>query len=70
MNDERTEVARGANTLLIVPEWYHQGLSRDLEARVGEAKGLAVAIGLNVVAVHSMRLRKTRAATLLGVGSK
>jgi GTP-binding protein HflX len=68
MNDERTEVARGANTLLIVPEWYHQGLSRDLEARVGEAKGLAVAIGLNVVVVHSMRLRKTRAATLLGVG--
>lgn len=68
MNDERQEVTRGDETLLIVPEWYNQGLSRDLEARVGEAKGLALAIGLNVVGVHSLRIRKTRAATLLGAG--
>lgn len=68
MNDERQEVTRGDQTLLIVPEWYGQGLSRDLDARVGEAKGLALAIGLDVVAVHPVRIRKTRAATLLGAG--
>lgn len=68
MNDEKIEVAHGTNILLIVPEWHRQGLSRDLEARVGEATGLAHAIGLDVVAVHTLRLRQTRAATLIGAG--
>lgn len=68
MNDERIEVTRGAKALLIVPQWYSQGLPRDSEARVGEATGLAHAIGLDVVAVHALRLRQTRAATLIGVG--
>jgi GTP-binding protein HflX len=68
MNDERIEVTRGAKALLIVPQWYSQGLARDSDARVGEATGLAHAIGLDVVAVHAIRLRKTRAATLIGVG--
>lgn len=60
--------ATGAATLLIVPEWRGQGLARDLEARAAEAQGLAAAIRLNVVAVHMVRLRQTRAATLLGAG--
>jgi len=51
-----------------VPEWHGQRLSRDLDARAEEAKGLALAIGLDVVAVHALRLRQTRAATLIGVG--
>ncbi len=68
MTDSEDEVTRGAAALLVVPEWHAQRLSRDLDARVEEAKGLAVAIGLNVVAVHPLRLRQTRAATLLGVG--
>lgn len=51
-----------------MPEWHSQRLSRDLDARAEEARGLAVAIGLDVVAVHTLRLRQTRAATLLGVG--
>lgn len=51
-----------------MPEWHSQRLSRDLDARVEEARGLALAIGLNVVAAHPLRLRQTRAATLLGVG--
>jgi len=51
-----------------VPEWHSQRLARDLDARAEEAKGLALAIGLDVVAVHTLRLRQTRAATLLGVG--
>ncbi len=54
--------------MLIVPEWHGQRLSRDLDARAEEAKGLALAIGLEVVAVFPLRLRQTRAATLLGVG--
>ena len=51
-----------------MPEWHSQRLARDLDARAEEAKGLALAIGLDVVAVHTLRLRQTRAATLLGVG--
>src|SRR3546814_20325364 len=54
--------------MLIVPEWRGQGLSRDLDARAAEAQGLALAIGLDVVAVNPLRLRQTRAATLIGVG--
>lgn len=68
MNDSEGEVTRGAAALLVVPEWHAQRLSRDLDARVEEARGLAVAIGLEVVAAHPLRLRQTRAATLLGAG--
>ena len=68
MSDSAEEVTRGAPALLVVPEWHGQRLSRDLDARVEEAKGLAVAIGLKVVAAHPLRLRQTRAATLIGVG--
>jgi GTP-binding protein HflX len=68
VTDREGEVARGAAALLVVPEWHGQRLSRDLDARVEEARGLAVAIGLDVVAAHSLRLRRTRAATLIGVG--
>nr|WP_326915240.1 GTPase HflX [Sphingopyxis chilensis] len=68
MIDNEDEVTRGAPALVIVPEWHSQRLARDLDARAEEAKGLALAIGLDVVAVHTLRLRQTRAATLLGVG--
>ncbi|SKB55406.1 GTPase HflX [Sphingopyxis flava] len=68
MNPDDVEVTRGARAVLVVPEWRGQGLSRDLEARVAEATGLAVAIGIEVMAVHPLRLRQTRAATLIGLG--
>ena len=68
MSPDDVEVTRGARAVLVVPEWRGQGLSRDLDARVAEATGLAVAIGIEVVAVHPLRLRQTRAATLIGVG--
>ncbi|MBU0822970.1 MAG: GTPase HflX, partial [Alphaproteobacteria bacterium] len=68
MIDSPEEVTRGAAALLVVPEWHSQRLTRDLDARADEARGLALAIGLDVVAVHTLRLRQTRAATLLGVG--
>lgn len=54
--------------MLIVPEWRGQGLRRDLEARVEEAAGLARAIALDIRAVHPLKIRQTRAATLLGSG--
>ena len=60
--------ASGAATLLIVPEWHGQGGRRDLAARADEAVGLARAIALDVRHVHPLRLRQTRAATLLGSG--
>jgi GTPase len=60
--------ATGAATLLIVPEWHGQGGRRDLAARAEEAAGLARAIALDVRHVHPLRLRQTRAATLLGSG--
>lgn len=62
------EVTRGARAMIIVPEWHSQRLARDADARADEARGLALAIGLDVAAVHTLRLRQTRAATLLGVG--
>src|SRR3546814_13337631 len=68
MTDNEDEVTRGAPALVIVPEWHSQRLARDLDARAEEARGLALAIGLDVVAVHTLRLRQTRAATLLAVG--
>ena len=68
MFENEDEVTRGATAVLIVPEWHAQRLSRDLDARAEEAKGLALAIGLDVVAVYPLRLRQTRAATLIGVG--
>lgn len=51
-----------------MPEWRGQGLRRDLDARAAEAAGLARAIALDIRAVHPLRLRQTRAATLLGSG--
>lgn len=51
-----------------MPEWRGQGLRRDLTARAEEAAGLARAIALDIRAVHPIRLRQTRAATLLGSG--
>ncbi len=41
---------------------------RDVTARIDEAKGLALAIGLDVVESAAYRVRKSRPATLLGSG--
>src|SRR3546814_13346169 len=68
MTDNEDEVTRGAPALVIVPEWHSQRLARDLDARPEEARGLALAIGLAVVAVPTLRPRQPRAATPLRVG--
>jgi GTP-binding protein HflX len=61
-------VARGERALLVVPERIGEGGLRSLDARVEEAAGLAAAIGIDVVARRSYRLRQIRPASLLGKG--
>lgn len=61
------EFARGARTLIIYPELPGKG-SVSPEARLEEAQGLALAIGLHVVQAKHYRVRSPRAATLLGGG--
>jgi GTP-binding protein HflX len=61
-------VARGERALLVVPERVGEGGLRSLDARVEEAAGLAAAIGIDVVARRSYRLRQIRPASLLGKG--
>jgi GTPase len=62
------EVARGERAVIIVPELPREGSRRSAEARVGEAEGLAEAIGIQVVEARPFRVRNVRPATLLGKG--
>jgi GTP-binding protein HflX len=62
------EVARGERALIAVPELPREGARRSSEARIEEAEGLARAIGIDVVAARSVRVRTIRPATLLGKG--
>ena len=62
------EVARGERAVIAVPELPREGARRSAEARVEEARGLAAAIGIDVVAAKSFRVRTIRPATLLGKG--
>lgn len=61
------EFARGARTLIVYPELPGKG-SVGPEARLEEARGLALAIGLSVVEARHYRVRSPKAATLLGGG--
>jgi GTP-binding protein HflX len=61
-------VTRGERAILVVPERVGEGGLRSLEARVEEAAGLAEAIGIDVVARRSLRLRQIRPASLFGKG--
>jgi GTP-binding protein HflX len=54
--------------LLVVPERIGEGGLRSLEAREEEAAGLAAAIGIDVVARRTYRLRQIRPASLFGKG--
>jgi len=64
---ETDEFARGARALVIYPELPGRA-SVGPEARLAEAQGLALAIGLNVVQKKHFRVRSPRAVTLLGGG--
>ena len=61
-------MARGERALLVVPERVGEGGLRSIDARVEEAAGLAGAIGIDVVARRTYRLRQVRPASLFGKG--
>ncbi len=70
---EREEVSRGARTLVVIPDDVvaarrngHSG--RDREGRVEEARGLAAAIGVDILDTIIVPLRRLLPATLLGPG--
>jgi len=62
------EVARGERAIIVVPELPREGSRRSAVARAEEAEGLSGAIGIEVVAARSLRVRSVRPATLLGKG--
>jgi GTP-binding protein HflX len=61
-------VARGARALVVYPEIRGARSGVDPEARLEEAKGLALAIGLVVADAFVLPLRQVRPATLFGEG--
>ncbi len=61
-------MTRGERAVLVVPERVGAGGLRSIESRGEEAAGLAAAIGIDVVARQSFRLRQVRPASLLGKG--
>lgn len=63
----RGEVARGAPALVVLPDMRQKG-GPDSDVRLEEAKGLALAIGLNVVDAFVLPIRAVRPATLFGEG--
>jgi len=65
--DERSEVARGAKTAVIVPDSSEAG-ARGGDARLEEICGLAEAIAVTIVARDVLRVRTIRPATYLGSG--
>ena len=62
-------MARGARALIVYPEIRGRGAAQiDTAARIEEARGLALAIGLEVVDALTIPIREARAATLFGEG--
>lgn len=62
-------MTRGARAVIAYPEFKGRG-ARDIDtaARLEEARGLALAIGLEVVDALAIPIREARAATLFGEG--
>jgi len=61
-------VSRGARALIVFPDRQSPGATRDSDARLAEAAGLAAAIGIDVVDQVTLRIRDPRPATLFGSG--
>jgi GTPase len=53
---------------VVCPQFRARGASSDQEARLEEARGLALAIGLEVVEAFAIPIREARAGTLFGEG--
>jgi GTP-binding protein HflX len=67
-DDDIGEVARGARALGVCPDIRGARDGTEPEARLEEAKGLALAIGLVVADAFVLPLRQVRPATLFGEG--
>jgi GTP-binding protein HflX len=67
-DEEIGEVARGARALVVCPDIRGARSGVEPEARLDEAKGLALAIGLVVADAFVLPLRQIRPATLFGEG--
>lgn len=65
--DSDDEVARGARAVVVHAE-THSADRRDSDARLEEARGLALAIGIDVRAAQAFRVRDRKPATLFGSG--
>lgn len=65
--DSDDEVSRGARAVVVHAE-THGADRRDSDARLEEARGLAIAIGIDVRAAQSFRVRDRKPATLFGSG--
>jgi len=66
--DSEDGIARGEPALLAVPDIVAKPTNRDTSARIEEAKGLAEAIGIDVVAAESFRIRAVKPGSLFGMG--
>lgn len=70
--DLKGEVTRGARAVVVCPQIRGRaavaGVAQDAEARLEEGKGLAAAIGIEVVDGFIIPIREARAATLFGEG--
>ena len=62
------EVSRGARALVVVPDIRNQSRDLDAEARLEEAKGLALAIGIVVAEGTVLPVRDVKPNTLFGSG--
>ncbi|MCP1469708.1 GTP-binding protein HflX [Sphingobium sp. OAS761] len=65
--DSADEVTRGARAIVVHAE-THGADRRDSDARLEEARGLALAIGIDVRAAQAFRVRDRKPATLFGSG--
>ncbi|HZU65097.1 MAG TPA: GTPase HflX [Novosphingobium sp.] len=61
-------MARGARALIICPDFHRRPAATDLAARLEEARGLALAIGLVIADAIAMPIREARPGTLFGEG--
>ncbi len=66
-DETKGEVTRGARALVVYPNLRAKGAA-DPEARLEEARGLALAIGLVVADAFTLPIRDARPATLFGEG--
>jgi GTPase len=69
-DDLAGEVTRGARAVVVCPDFRGRSANAGIDpaARLEEAKGLALAIGIEVVDAIIIPIREARAATLFGEG--